>query len=179
MKAAHMAKRGRPHGSIVRLLKDSGRFEVAAWFAFTELGLAVYPAARLTTFLIASDRPITTESIDGVLLKSTTTHRTTVTGHADRVRRKAPDAIARADDRERAWLVSSSALIIAVVEFLASGNEGGLKLAIEQLREAGWTETLDRVAKRIDASLRSNFPPAESPLRGAAARLLLARKSAA
>jgi hypothetical protein len=69
----------------------------------------------MVTFLIASDRPITTESLDGVLLKSTTEHRVTAVGHADRIRRKAPEAIARANDRELAWLTSSAALLVAIV----------------------------------------------------------------
>ena len=101
-------KRGRPHGHV-RLLDDLGRFEVAAWFAFTELGMTPYSAAYLVTFLLASDKPITTESVEGVLLKSTTIHATTIIGHADRIRRKAPQMIKRADEAERAWLAQSSA----------------------------------------------------------------------
>jgi hypothetical protein len=167
-----MARRGRPQGSVVRLLDDPGRFEVAAWLGFTELGLKPYPAAYLTHFLITADRPITTESIDGVLLKSSTAGPANVIGHADRIRRKAPEAIGRADDRERKWLTSSAALIVAVVQFTAAGDQRGLTIALARLREAGWTAVLSRIGARIEASLRSNFPPAKGPISRAARQLL-------
>jgi hypothetical protein len=168
-----MVKRGRPEGSIIRLLDDPGRFEVAVAFAFTEcFGWRPYHAARLATFLIASTRPITTESMEGVLLKSSMTHSTTIAGHEDRLRRKIPEVVDRANEREWAWLTMSSSLIFALVKCIAEGNSGGLHLTLKMLRQAGWSETLDRVAKRIDSSLRGNFPPAEGPLSRTAARLL-------
>jgi hypothetical protein len=164
-----MAKRGRPKGSIIRLLDDPGRFEAVIAFACTEYGRwRPYLAARLATFLIASDRPITTESVEGVLLKSSTTFHE----HEDRLRRKIPEIVDRANEREWAWFTMSSSLIFALVKCIAEGNSGGLHLTLEMLRQAGWSETLDRVAKRIDASLRGNFPPAEGPLSRTAARLL-------
>jgi hypothetical protein len=166
-----MSKRGRPKGSVVQLLDDPGRFEVAAWLAFSEL-LGPYAAAYLTMFLVTCDGPITTASIDDVLLKSTTLHRTRVIGHADRIRRKAPEVFSRADDRGRAWASGSAASIIAVVKFAAAGDRVPMVMALEQMRAAGWSEILDRLRSRIDASLRSNFPPAEGPLSRAAARLL-------
>jgi len=154
------------------LLDDPGRFELAAWFAFTELGLSPYRAAYLTHFLITIDRPITTESIDGVLLRSTTVARGRVIGHADRIRRKAPRAIARADERERAWLTHSSGLIFALVNFAAKSDGRGFEVTVKLLQDAGWTDTLDRIGKRLSASLQSNFPPAGGRLSRAAARLL-------
>lgn len=166
-----MTKRGRRKGSVIRLLNDHGRFEIAIWLAFTELGLSKYVAAYLAMFLI-SDRAITTESVEGVLLKSTTTHHRRVIGHADRIRRKAPEVIARADDRELNWLAHSSGLVLALVKFAADGDAAGMSFALEQLRKAGWGETLDRISKRIEATLHSNFPPAEGPLSRAAKRLL-------
>ncbi len=167
-----MAKRGRPRGTIVRLLDDPGRFEVVVWFAFTELGLSPYRAAYLTHFLITIDRPITTESIDGVLLRSTTTGRGRVIGHADRIRRKAPAAIARADELEQAWLIYNSGLVFALVNFAANSDVNGFGATLKLLREAGWTDTLDRIGKRLSASLQTNFPPAAGQLSRAAARLL-------
>jgi hypothetical protein len=170
-----VAKRGRRKGSIIRLRDDPGRFEVAVWFALTAiLEMKPYPAAKLVTFLVASDRPITTESIDGILFKSSTTHRTTVAGHADRVRRKTPEIIARADDDEWAWLTSSAKMIVALLKYAAEGNIGGFSLTVDILRSDGygWAGTLDRICKRISASLKSNFPAAESPLNRAATRLL-------
>jgi hypothetical protein len=168
-----MAKRGRPKGSIIRLLDDPGRFEAVIAFACIEYGgWRPYLAARLATFLIASDRPITTESVEGVLLKSSTTHSTTIAGHEDRLRRKIPEIVDRANEREWAWFTMSSNLIFALGKCIAEDNSGGLHLTLEMLRQAGWSETLDRVAKRIDASLRGNFPPAEGSLSRTAARLL-------
>jgi hypothetical protein len=164
----------RPKGTVTKLLNDSGRFEVAAWHAFTTgLGMKPYPAAYLVTFF-ASNRPITTESIDGVLLRSTTLAQKGghIIGHADRIRRKAPEAVARADDQELAWLAQSAGLIVALFKFGAACNLLGLATTLDALREAGWGDTIIHVTARIDASLRSNFPPAEGPLTRAAAALL-------
>ena len=164
--------RGRPPGHV-RLLDDPGRFEVAAWLALTEAGLPPYWAAYLVTFLLTSGRPITAESIDGVLLKLSTTHATTtIAGHADRIRRKAPQAIERADERELAWLTHSAGLLFALLKWTAKGHLAGFMVTVEALRQAGWTDVLARVGGRVDAALRSNFPPAEGPLSRAAARLL-------
>jgi hypothetical protein len=169
-----VAKRGRPDGSIIRLLDDPGRFELAAWLAFTEgLGMKPYPAANLVTLLVTSDAKITTESVEGVLLKSSMTYRGPIKGHADRVRRKAPDAIARADERELGWLTNSSGLIVALVKFTVENNVIGISTTLGLLRNAGWAETLDRIGKRLSETLLSNFPPAEGPLSPAARRLLL------
>ncbi|MFZ3352259.1 MAG: hypothetical protein WA268_15475 [Xanthobacteraceae bacterium] len=154
------------------MLEDAGRFELAVWLALTELGLGPYPAAYLTIALITSDRPITTESIDGALLKSTTLHRGRVLGHADRIRRKAPEAIARANENERAWLFDSANNISLLLVKLGANDAGAAELLLKRMRAAGWTEVLDQLSRRIDQSLRSNFPPADGPLSRAAARLL-------
>jgi len=166
--------RGRPPGHV-RLMNDPGRFEVAAWLAFTEAGMDPYPAAYLVTFLLTSDEPITTRSIEGVLLQSTTDLPMMVAprGHADRVRRKAPEAIARADDDERAWLARSATLIAALIKFVPEDNWLGVQITLDLLKIEGWADTILRVADRIGASLRdTNFPPAEGPLSRAAKRLL-------
>jgi hypothetical protein len=165
--------RGRPKGHV-KLLDHAGRFEAAAWHAFTTgLGMKPYEAAYLVAFL-ASDRPITTESVDGVLLRSSTlaTKGGRVIGHADRIRRWAPEAVERADDHELAWLAQSAGLIVALVKFGAAGNVVGIETTLYALQEAGWAETIRRVTGRIGASLQSNFPPAEGTLSRAAARLL-------
>jgi hypothetical protein len=164
----------RPRGTTIKLLKDPGRFEVAAWHAFTAgLGMKPYVAAYLVTFL-ASDREITTESLNGVLFRSETLAQKggRIIGHADRIRRKAPEAVERADDHELAWLAQSAGLIVGLFKFAAAANTVGLSTTLEALREAGWADTIIRVTTRIDVSLRSNFPPAEGPLTDAAARLL-------
>jgi hypothetical protein len=167
-------KRGRPTGTIVRLLDDPGRFEIAAWFAFTVgLGMDDYRAAYAVIFLITITAPITTETIEDVLLNSSTRyHDATVRGHADRVVRKAREAISRANEQEKAWLVYSSGLIAAVVQFTATGNAVGCSTTLDLLRGAGWTEALDCIGKRIEASMCSNFAAADSKLSRTAARLL-------
>jgi hypothetical protein len=164
-------RRGRPNGHV-RLLGNPQRLELAAWLVFTELGMRPYSAAYLVTFLITSNAPITTESIDDALLKSATILPGRVIGHANRLRRNVPLAIERADEHELAWLVHSSGLLVALIKFTAEGNTDGMVITLDLLKEAGWSETLLRVSGRIEASLRSNFPPAEGPLSRTAARLL-------
>jgi hypothetical protein len=92
-------RRGRPKGHV-RLLDNPQRFESAAWLAFTELGMGPHPGAYLTTFLITSSAPITTESIDDMLLTSATMLPWRVIGRADRLRRNVPLVIERADEQE-------------------------------------------------------------------------------
>jgi hypothetical protein len=165
--------RGRPKGRV-GLLNDRGRFEVAAWYAFTTgLRMRPYEAAYLVTFL-ASDRPITTESLDGALLKSTSLSQKgcPALGHAGRIPRKASEAIDRADAHEKAWVAYSASLILALVKFTAESKATEAAATLDLLGNAGWADTILRVTTRIDASLRSNFPPAEGPLTRAAARLL-------
>jgi hypothetical protein len=164
-------RRGRPKGHV-RLPDSPQRFESAVWLALTELGMGPYPAAYLTTFLITSSAPITTESIDDVLLTSATMLPWRVIGRADRLRRNVPLVIERADEQELAWLTHSSGLLVALIKFTADGNTDGMVVTLDLLKEAGWSETLLRVSGRIGASLRSNFPPAEGPLSRTAARLL-------
>ena len=142
------------------------------WLAFTQLGKGRYAAAYLTTFLIASSAPITTENVDDVLLKSTTILPGRVVGRANRLRRNAALAIERADKDELAWLTHSAGLLIGLVKFAAAGNADGLAASLDLLKAAGWSETLLRVSGRIGAALRSNFPPAEGPLSRTAGRLL-------
>jgi hypothetical protein len=136
------------------------------------LGKGRYAAAYLTTFLVTSNAPISTESVDAALLKSTTILPGRVVGRADRLRRNASLAIERADKDELAWLTHSAGLLVALVKFAAAGNADGMAASLDLLKEAGWTETLLRVSDRIGASLRSNFPPAEGPLARTAGRLL-------
>ena len=169
-----MAKRGRPPGSTIALLKDPGRFQIAGWLAFTELGFGVYPAARLVAFL-ASDRPITTGSIEDVSLISTVaTRHADVNVHADNFMRKAKKVIARirANEQQHRWLCASVDLIKATVKLSAAGNRIAVALILDQMRQADWAETLDHIGKRMEASLRTNFPPSEGPLSRTANRLL-------
>jgi len=162
--------RGRPTGHV-RLLDDPGRFEVALWLAFTEAGMDPYPAAYLVTFLIASDAPIITESVGAVLVQSSAGHTGPVAGHANRVCRKAREAIKRADESERLWLAQSTTLIRALIKFVPAGDSLGVMDTLDRLKPLGWSETILRIAGRIGASLRSNnFPPVEGGLSRAVAR---------
>jgi hypothetical protein len=173
-----MAKRGRPKGSVIALLDDPGRFKISIWCAFSRLGLTDHAAAYIAAFLV-SDRPISTNSIEDVLLISTvaTTRYPDddARKYANDFVRKARKALTRADGRDRAWLVASASAIVAVVQFAAAGNWPAVSLALSQLRSADWTETLDNIGRRVEASLASNFPPhdpAENPLSRPARRLL-------
>jgi hypothetical protein len=159
---------GRPPGHV-RLMDDPGRFEVAAWLAFTEAGLRPYEAANWVTFLLASEKPITTESIDGLLLISSTRLHTTAKGHADRVRRKAEEVMERdsTDDDDNLghlWLTQSAGLLRVLLKCFFHGDRAGFLIALDMLRFAGWTDTILRVSRRIDASLRSDFPPHQDKL---------------
>jgi hypothetical protein len=106
------------------------------------------------------------------LLKSSTLHANRVVGHADRVRRKAPQVIERADESELAWLTQSSGLLVALMIYFLKGDRQGFAITLDLLSAAGWVDTIFRVSGRIEASLRSNFPPAEGPLSRAGKRLL-------
>jgi hypothetical protein len=163
---------GRPPGHV-RLMDDLGRFEVAAWLAFTELGMAPYEAANTVTFL-ASEKPITTESIEGLRLISSTRPHTTPKGHADRVRRKAEEVMKRADDDERGWLEQSAGLIAALVKAIPQLPESrpAVECILDLLRNDGWADVILRVVGRIDASLQSNFPPHQDKLSRKAERMM-------
>jgi hypothetical protein len=166
---------GRPRGHV-RLMDDPGRFEVAAWLAFTEAGLGPYEAAYAVTFLLTSDKPITTESIEGLRLISSTGLGIMVTpkGHSDRVRRKSEEVIKRADDDERGWLQQSAGLIAALVKAIPQLPESRprVELILELLRNNGWADVILRVSRRIDASLQFNFPPHQDKLSRTAERML-------
>jgi hypothetical protein len=167
---------GRPPGHV-RLMDDPRREETAAWLAFTEAGLRPYEAANWVTFLLASEKPITTESIDGLLLISSTRPHTTPKGHADRVRRKAEEVMERdpADDDDNLghlWLTQSAGLFRVLLKCFFQGDRAGFLIALDMLRFAGWTDTILRVSRRIDASLQSNFPPHQDKLSRTAKRML-------
>jgi hypothetical protein len=133
-----------------------------------------HPAANLVTFLMVEPKePITTKSIEGLLLVSSMEPRwVTRAGHADALVRKAPEAIRRADEDGRNWLAASTAGIVAGAQAIAIGDRRAFEVALNLLRGAGWSETLVRIAGHFDTPLRSSFPPAKGSLSRAAARLL-------
>jgi hypothetical protein len=100
--------RGRPRGTTIPLARRS--------WPVRSRGVAgvqrrpwpqPYAAAYIVTAVLTSHRPITIESVDCDVIQATTRHHCTVLGHADRLRRKAETASARADEREWYWLISS------------------------------------------------------------------------
>lgn len=135
---------GRPLGHV-RVMADLGRFEVAAWLAFSESGMGPYEAANWVTFLLASEKPITTESIGALLFISSTRHHTTPKGHADRVRRKAEEIMGRdpADGNAgHLWLAHSAGLLRVLLKCFFQGDRAGFLIALDMLRFAGWTDTI-------------------------------------
>jgi hypothetical protein len=62
-------RRGRPPRSIEN---DPQRFEIACWWAFTEMGLGKFDAAR-RALLATRGGPIKLEDVEGVLIKASAT----------------------------------------------------------------------------------------------------------
>jgi hypothetical protein len=95
--------------------------------------------------------------------------------------RKANKVITRTrfDAQQHRWLVASVDLIKVTVKLAAIGDWSAVAVALGQMRQAGWTDMLHHIGKRMEASLCSNFPPHEGPLSRTAKRLLReAQKSA-
>jgi len=66
MKRRLKPRRGRPPVPIER---DPRRFEIACWWAFTEMGLGKFDAAR-RALLATKGGPITLEDIEGMLVRA-------------------------------------------------------------------------------------------------------------
>jgi hypothetical protein len=164
---------GRPPGHV-RPMDDPGRFGVAAWLAFSSLGLGPYQAAGAVAFLESGAS--TTESLPGPWLISTARPAyVTPKGRVDRIRRKAEEMMGRADDDERAWLEQSAGLISALVGFIPKlpGSHASVEAALEMLKGLGWADTVLSVSRNIAESLRANnYPPHHGELSRTARRLL-------
>jgi hypothetical protein len=72
------------------------------------------------------------------------------------------------------WLVESSGLIRGLILFTANSNVAGMAVTLDGLAALGWTPVLLGLAKRIEAALGSNLPPADLEKLSPAARRLLA-----
>jgi hypothetical protein len=166
-----LARRGRPVGELSR---DPQRFSMVATFAFLELGCGRYTSACLAAVLFEGHEPITIEQLGPLMQASSTfaNQNSTLTRHAEWLLRKIPIAFPRASDSEREWVAASSAAIMALVEFLRGGKTLSAATALDFLVDLGWGSVLERIGGRLDAALRSNFPPAEGRLSAAGGRMI-------
>jgi hypothetical protein len=76
--------------------------------------------------------------------------------------------------RPSSWLINSSALIRGLIVFLRNRNLTGVVITLDGLRRFGWEPIIIGLAKRIEAALESNLPPADLNKLGPEARKLLA-----
>jgi len=151
-------RRGRPPVPIER---DPQRFEIACWWAFTEMGLGKFDAAR-RALLATKGGPITLEDIEGVLIRATATiplPQPFDPDDPDKGLRRLSAKAQRA--KPSPWLINSAGLVQGVIMFIASNNTTGICLAYDGLIKLGWGPTIMGLAQRIEAALRSNLPPAD------------------
>jgi hypothetical protein len=164
-------RRGRPPVPIER---DPQRFEIACWWAFHEMGCGAFDAAR-RALLATKSGSITLEDIDGVLVMASAQiplpqpfDPLDPDKGLSRLSAKAKRA------KPSKWLITSSALVRALITFIANGNMTGICLARDGLIRLGWGPTIMGLAQRVEAALRSNLPPADLNKLSPAARRLLA-----
>jgi hypothetical protein len=177
---ARRERRGRRKGSHAPLLKDRQRFTIAVWLAFVDF-FGPHESARLAIVLVEETTPITIETIENLLVVAAADYRqvSLKEDFDDRARaltRKVELIRGRASGHELKWLVRSSGAVRALVDFVAVGDVGGANRAIMLLEHAGWGDILEHVQGRIDAALRSNWPPFEGQLKAAGRRLLAAAR---
>jgi hypothetical protein len=166
------ASRGRPP---VPIEEDPDRFKLAAWRAFYADGYSSFTASRLA--LLATDvegGPITIEDVEAVLHKASATIPLPSFDPLDPdkgLRRLA--AKARRVRREP-WLVNSAGMLHALITFIRERNMTGVCLVLDGLDRLGWRDLLTGLAKRVEAALGSNLPPADIEKLSPAARRWLA-----
>ena len=164
-------RRGRPSVPIER---DPQRFEIACWWAFTEMGLGKFDAAR-RALLATKGGPITLEDIEGVLVRASATiplPQPFDPEDPDKGLRRLSAKAKRAKPSE--WLIISSGLVQALITFIATNNMTGIATACDGLMKLGWGPTIMGLAQRIEAALGSNLPPADLAKLSPAVRRLLA-----
>ena len=164
-------RRGRP---VVPIEHDPQQFEIAAWWAFHEMGCGPFDAARRALLAIRGG-PITIEDIEGLLrIASAQIPLPTPLDPLipdDGLRRLSAKA-KRA--RPSKWLVDSSGTLRGLCIFIATNNLTGVAIAFDRLLRLGWGETLMGLHQRIEAALGSNLPPADLDRLSPAVRQLLA-----
>ena len=164
-------KRGRPAG-LVPLERDPQRFEIAVWWAFVGMKVGQFDAAR-RALLVVKGRDITMEDVEGVW-RLATAEIPPLDGKDEpdaRLRRLSAKAKRQ---KPSEWLVASSALIQALMLFMRTKNVTGSSAALDALIGLGWRPVIQDLAKRIEAALQSNLPPADLEKLSPAARRLLA-----
>jgi hypothetical protein len=72
------------------------------------------------------------------------------------------------------WLFKSAGLVQGLIIFIANKNMTGLAIASDELLRLGWGPTIMGLARRIEAALGSNLPPADLEKLSPAVRRLLA-----
>jgi len=164
-------RRGRP---VVPVERDRQQFEIAAWWAFHEMGCGPFDAARRALLAIRSGT-ITMQDIEGVLhMASAQIPLPTPFDPLD------PDAglrrLSAKAKRAKAskWLVDSSGTLRALITFIAANNVTGVAIAFDRLFRLGWRETLMGLHQRIETALGSNLPPSDLDRLSPAVRGLLA-----
>jgi hypothetical protein len=164
-------RRGRPPVPIER---DPQRFEIACWWAFTEMGLGKFYAAR-SALLATKGGPITLEDIEGVLVRASATiplPQPFDPEDPDKGLRRLSAKAQRAAPSP--WLINSASLVQGLITFIAAGNMIGVCLAYDGLLRHGWGPVILGLADRIEAALKSNLPLAEIEKLSPAVRRLLA-----
>ena len=164
-------RRGRPPVPIER---DPQRFEIACWWAFHEMGLGKFDAAR-RALLATEGGPITLEDIEGVLIRATATiplPQPFDPDDPDKGLRRLSAKAQRA--KPSPWLINSAGLVQGLITFIASNNTTGICFAYDGLIKLGWGPTIMGLAQRIEVALRSNLPPADLDKLSPAVRHLLA-----
>jgi hypothetical protein len=173
MKKHHKAKpkRGRPEIPIER---DPRRFEIACWWAFTKMGCSPFDAAR-RALLAVKGGPITIEDVEGVLRIASATiplPQPFDPLDPDKGLRRLSAKAQRA--KPAPWLFKSAGLVQGLIIFIANKNMTGLAIASDELLRLGWGPTIMGLARRIEAALGSNLPPADLEKLSPAVRRLLA-----
>jgi hypothetical protein len=166
-------RRGRPQGSVIAIERDKQRFEIACWWAFTQMGCGPFDAAR-RALLATKGGVITREDIAGVLEIASATiplPQPFDPHDPDKGLRRLSAKAKRA--KPAPWLISSAGLVRGLATFVASNNQIGICLTLDGLIRLGWGPTIKGLAQRIEAALGSNLPPADLDKLSPAARKLL------
>jgi hypothetical protein len=171
LKPCQPCPRGRPPAAIER---DPQRFEIACWWAFTEMGLGKFDAAR-RALLAVKGGAITLEDVEGVLIRASATiplPQPFDPDDPDKGLRRLSAKAQRAKPSE--WLITSAGLVQGLITFIANNNVIGTCIAYDGLIKLGWGPVILGLADRIEAASKSNLPPAEFEKLSPAVRRLLA-----
>jgi hypothetical protein len=79
--------------------------------------------------------------------------------------------------RPSEWLITSSALVRALITFIKTNNMTGIAIASDGLIKLGWGPIIMGQVQRIETALKSNLPPADLDKLSPAVRRLLASGS--